>query len=159
MPLLAHDLEHRRVFRDLDEIRPYKQAGGQHGDDAHGGHYSEPPFQLLVLRFVVRPLSLAVPVADHDERQEQVDGDENDARHPEREHDRVVHGHPVRRDRREPPGTQEMKDQRGDDQQDQHDSNRHRRTLDKVRSPLSGALRTPTRQASACGNVREQLTA
>src|SRR5438309_8034621 len=27
VPLLAHGLEYARVFRDLDEIRPYKQAG------------------------------------------------------------------------------------------------------------------------------------
>src|SRR5438132_2719282 len=37
VPLLAHGLKHRRVLRDLDEFRPYKQARGQHGGDPERG--------------------------------------------------------------------------------------------------------------------------
>jgi len=115
VPLLAHGLEHARVFRHLDEIRPYEQAGSQHGGDAHRGHHGEPPLELLVLGFVLRALALLMPVADHAIGHEQVDGDEDKPGDPECDVDRGVHRAPVGGDRREIPRAQEVKQDRAND--------------------------------------------
>src|SRR6266446_407226 len=124
-PLLAHGLEYARVFRDLDEFRPHEQAGGQHGGDAHRGQSGEPPFQLLVLGFVLRPFALLVTVADRGIGHEQIDGDEDKPRDPEREADGVVHRTPVGGDRREIPRAEEVKQDRANDQQNQYDCYDH----------------------------------
>src|SRR6266581_3047285 len=124
-PLLAYGLEYRRVWRDLDEFRPYEQAGGQHGGDAHRGQSDEPRLELLVLGFVLRPLALPVTVADHGIGHEQIDGDEDKPRDPERDADRVVHRSPVGGDRREIPRAQEVKQDRANDQYNQYDCYDH----------------------------------
>src|SRR6516225_7644459 len=62
-PLLAHDLDERRLFRDSDELRPYEQARCQHRSDSERGHHGQPPLELFVLRCVRRALPLAVAVA------------------------------------------------------------------------------------------------
>ena len=90
LPLLAHDLELGRSFRDRDELVPDEQARRQHGRDAHRGHDGEPPLQLLVLRLVGRPSSLLVAEAEHAIGHEQDDGGENDSGNPERDDDRVI---------------------------------------------------------------------
>src|SRR5258708_40187317 len=48
-PLLAHGLDHRRLFRYRDELGPYKQTRRQHRGDPHRGHDGEPPLELFIL--------------------------------------------------------------------------------------------------------------
>ena len=126
VPLLAERLDDRRVLGDLHELAPDEESRRQHRGDADGGDDREPPLELLVLGVVFRLVALAVAVLPDDPGQEQVDGDEHHARDPEREDHGVVHGGPVRRDRREPPGAREVEYQGADDEEDQDNCNRHR---------------------------------
>ena len=121
VPLPAHGLEHRRVLRDVDELRPDKQAGGQHSDDSDRGQSNQPPLELFVLGFVVRQMSLPLTVTHHAIGHEQIHGDENGSRDPERERYGVVDRAPIGRDWCEIPWTQQVKQNGADDQQDQHD--------------------------------------
>src|ERR1700692_1574127 len=60
IPLLPDDLDLRRSGRHGDELAPHQQARREHGGYADRGHDREPPFELLILRFVVRPEALAM---------------------------------------------------------------------------------------------------
>src|SRR5262249_46206314 len=95
LPLLADDLDLGRPFRDRDKLAPYKQAGSQHGPDAHPGHYAEPPLKLFILRIIHRPSSLLVTEAEYAIGYEQENGGENDPGYPECDDDRVVDVTPV----------------------------------------------------------------
>src|SRR3546814_5120627 len=57
LPLLPHDLELGRAFRNRDELVPYEQAGGQPRRDPCPGPYADRPLQLLALRLVCRTSS------------------------------------------------------------------------------------------------------
>ena len=52
LPLLTHDLDLGRSFRDGDELVPHKQPRPQQGRDSHRGPDSERPLQPIVLRLV-----------------------------------------------------------------------------------------------------------
>src|ERR1700688_2681509 len=101
VPLPSHDLQHRRVLRDFDELRPCEQSGGQHGDDSHRGPQDKRAFQLFALGFVVRLYSLAVTVAQHAISHEQIDDDEYKPRDPERDRYGLIDRVPIGGDRRE----------------------------------------------------------
>ena len=105
VPLPANDFEYGGVLRDVDELRPCEQSRRQHRGDADGGQQDEPSLELLVLRFIVRALRFSAPVAQHAIGHEQVDDDEDEPRHPERDRNGVVDRPPVGRDRCEVPGT------------------------------------------------------
>ncbi len=77
VPLPGHDFEHGRVFGDIDELRPRQQAGGQHRDHAHGRRQDEGSLQLFAFGFVVRGITLPVPVAPDAISHEQIDDDED----------------------------------------------------------------------------------
>ncbi len=125
VPLLPHCLHLGRVLRHIDESRPDDQAGGQHRGDPHRGQDKQPPFELLVLGFVMRTCACAVAVAEHRPRHEQIDADEDDAGNPERDADRVVDRAPVGGNRREVPRTEEVKQDGRRDQQNQCDCDAH----------------------------------
>src|SRR6185503_3514269 len=94
--------------------------------DADRGDDRQPPLELLVLGVVDGLLLVVVAVLPHHPGEEEVHGNEDDARDPERQHHRVFHGGPVRRDRREPPRTREMEYEGADDEEDEYYGNRHR---------------------------------
>src|SRR4029453_5003763 len=109
LPLLAENLEFRRLFRDRYELVPYEQTGSQHAGDAHRGQSGEPPFHLLVLRLVRRPPSLLVTIAEHAIGDKKDDGYEHDPGDPERDDDRAIDVTPVRGNGRPPPRAQKVK--------------------------------------------------
>src|SRR5882724_142740 len=79
-PLLAQGLYYRRLLRDVNKFRPYKQAGSQHGGDAHGGQSDQPRLEFFVFGFVLRPVLLPMTVANYAISHEQIDGYEDKAR-------------------------------------------------------------------------------
>src|SRR5262249_9193104 len=108
-------------------LRPYEEAGRQHRHHADGREDGEPPLELLVFRFVFGEPRLVVPITPHRIRHEQIETDEGDARHPERDDDGIVHRFPILGDGREPPRAREMEDEGSDDQQDQNNCHYHLR--------------------------------
>ena len=70
-------------------------------------------------------LALVMVELEYDPRQEQVDGDKDDAGDPERDVDRGVDHAPVGRNLGKPPGTGKMENNGGDNQQNQNNCKSH----------------------------------
>ena len=125
VPLLADGLNFVGVLRHGDEFRPDDQAGRQHGGDADRGDGGQPKLKLVVLRLVFGPLLLVVAELDDAIGHETVDGNEDNARHPEGNVDREVDQAPIGGQGGQVPRAQNVKKDRANDQNDQCNSKCH----------------------------------
>ena len=124
-PLLADRFHQHGVFRNLHILGPDKKARRQHRYDPNCCKGGQPPLQLLVLGFVFGPSFLFVAVLVNGIHHEQVDSDKYKPAHNECDGQGVVDHAPVRSDRGQVPGAQEMKQDRADDEQKQDDNKNH----------------------------------
>ena len=120
VPLLANGFNLVGVLGHIDEARPNEQAGRQHRGNTDCCHYSQPGFELFVLRLVGRPSIFLVAKLDDAVRHEKVDRHEHGTRHPERDIDREIDHRPVGSQRGESPGTDNVKNEGADNEQDQN---------------------------------------
>ena len=143
VPLLSDHLHDRGVLRNIDEFGPDHQTRRQHGNDAQCGQPDQPPFQLLVLGFVMGACADAAPEAVDRICHEQIDGDEDKAGDPEGDADRVIDSHPVGGDGCKPPRAQKVKRHRSHNQQNQHNCNSHIRSTPQSASESDATTISP----------------
>src|SRR4051812_23445443 len=94
-PLLADDLDFRRVAWDGHELVPDKQARRQHRGNAERGRDREPELKLLVFRLVMGGLARSVSIAEDAPRHEADHHNEDNAGNPESDDQRLVDVVPV----------------------------------------------------------------
>jgi len=138
LPLRANHFEHHRLTRRLHVSCIDHQSGRQQRNDAHRGDADQPALQRLVLGFVAGPLAFTMAEAPQRVDNKQIDDDEKDAGDHQRDRQRVVHCLPVRRQRREPPRGDQMKDHRTDDEHQQRDRDGHGMSLKSPGGAESG---------------------
>ena len=119
VPLLADRLELLGLLGDGDELPPDHQPRREHGGHADAGDHRQPPFEPGVFRIVVRPAPLAVAETDQAQRHEQVRRHEHQPGDDKRDVDGEVDRSPVRRQGREIPRAEEVKQQAPQHQDDQ----------------------------------------
>ena len=151
VPLPGQDLNFHGVIGGCYHVRPDEKSRCQHGRHANGSKACKPILHFDAFRFVFGPAALLVPEFDHAIGDKHIHQYETNPGHNKGQCHRIVHRGPIGRNRCEIPGTNKMKQNRPENQDEQNDRNYHKQpsctpcTLKYTSAPQSAAACVPDR--------------